>query len=129
MSSVIELHDEENFNNDVLNSDVPVLEDFWAEWCGPCKQLSPTVEEIAEENKDKIKVDSFKKYSQKIIKILEKKESSLAEIDQQINLENKEILKNIINYLFDNDIINKFGDKYIINNNKKFKNFNHLMVL
>ena len=56
MSSVIELHDEENFNNDVLNSDVPVLVDFWAEWCGPCKQLSPTVEEIAEENKDKIKV-------------------------------------------------------------------------
>ena len=55
MSSVIELHDEENFNNDVLNSDVPVLVDFWAEWCGPCKQLSPTVEEIAEANKDKIK--------------------------------------------------------------------------
>ena len=71
-------------------------------------------------NKDKMKVDSFKKYSQKIIKILEKKESSLAEIDQQINLENKEILKNIINYLFDNDFINKFGDKYILNNNKKF---------
>ncbi len=56
MSSVIELQDEENFNNDVLNSDMPVLVDFWAEWCGPCKQLSPTVEEIAEENKDKIKV-------------------------------------------------------------------------
>ena len=71
-------------------------------------------------NKDKMKVDSFKKYSQKIIKILEKKESSFAEIDQQINLENKEILKNIINYLFDNDFINKFGDKYILNNNKKF---------
>ena len=56
MSSVIELQDEENFNNDDLNSDVPVLVDIWAEWCGPCKLLSPTVEEIAEENKDKIKV-------------------------------------------------------------------------
>ena len=56
MSNVIELQGEENFNNDVLNSDKPVLVGFWAEWCGPCKQLSPTVEEIALENQDKLKV-------------------------------------------------------------------------
>jgi len=56
MSNVIELQGEENFNNDVLNSDKPVLVDFWAEWCWPCKQLSPTVEEIALENQDKLKV-------------------------------------------------------------------------
>ena len=56
MSNVIELQGEENFNNDVLNSDKPVLVDLWAEWCGPCKQLSPTVEEIALENQDKLKV-------------------------------------------------------------------------
>jgi len=56
MSNVIEIQDEENFTNDVLNSDLPVLVDFWAEWCWPCKQLSPTVEEIASENQGKIKV-------------------------------------------------------------------------
>ena len=56
MSNVIELQGEENFNDDVLNSDKHVLVDFWAEWCGPCKQLSPTVEEIALENQEKLKV-------------------------------------------------------------------------
>ncbi len=46
--AVIEIT-KENFEQEVLNSEVPVLVDFWAEWCGPCKMLSPVVEEIAEE--------------------------------------------------------------------------------
>lgn len=51
----------ENFQQEVLNSDKPVLVDFWASWCGPCKMLSPIVDEIAEEREDikvcKVNVD------------------------------------------------------------------------
>jgi thioredoxin len=47
---------EGNFQNEVLNSDTPVLIDFWAEWCGPCKMIAPIVEQIAGEYSGKLKV-------------------------------------------------------------------------
>ena len=45
---------DENFDLEVLKSDKPILVDFWAEWCGPCKQIGPTLEEISDEMSNEI---------------------------------------------------------------------------
>ena len=47
---------DDTFENDVLKSERPVLIDYWAEWCGPCKMIAPVLSEIADEYADKIKV-------------------------------------------------------------------------
>ncbi len=46
----------ENFENEVMQSDKPVLLDFYADWCGPCKMLSPVLHELAEEKADELKI-------------------------------------------------------------------------
>ena len=67
MSNIIETNDSD-FESEVLNADIPVLVDFWAPWCGPCKAIAPILEQISDEQGDKIKivkvnVDDNQKYA------------------------------------------------------------------
>lgn len=56
MSESIIHTSDSSFEEDVLKSDMPVIVDYWAEWCGPCKMIAPILDEIADEYKDKVTV-------------------------------------------------------------------------
>ncbi|MCK9194772.1 MAG: thioredoxin TrxA [Nevskia sp.] len=56
MSQNISAVTDASFEADVLKSDVPVLVDFWAEWCGPCKMIAPVLEQIASDTQGKLKI-------------------------------------------------------------------------
>lgn len=55
MADLLQVTDD-NFDAEIVNSDLPAMVDFWAEWCGPCRMVAPIVEELANEYKGKIKV-------------------------------------------------------------------------
>jgi thioredoxin 1 len=56
MSDLIAAVTDDSFNDDVLKSELPVLVDYWADWCGPCKAIAPVLDEIAEEYNGRLKI-------------------------------------------------------------------------
>ena len=56
MSDLIHHVSDDSFDNDVLKADLPVLVDYWAEWCGPCKMIAPILDEVAKEYEGRLKV-------------------------------------------------------------------------
>ena len=92
---------DESFENDVLKSDKPIVVDFWAEWCGPCKMLTPILEELSDELEEKISIvkvnldenqDLAMNYSiRSIPTLLLFKDSNL--IDTKVGLSSKDDLK------------------------------------
>ncbi len=55
MADLLQVTDD-SFDDEIINSDIPAMVDFWAEWCGPCKMVGPVVEELAQEYNGKIKI-------------------------------------------------------------------------
>ncbi|MCL4382501.1 MAG: thioredoxin [Patescibacteria group bacterium] len=97
---------DENFESEVLKADLPVLVDFYADWCGPCQMLRPIIEELSEESQGKAKiakinVDEAPKTAEKygimsIPTVILFKEGK--EVTRQTGLTTKEVLKELISH-------------------------------
>ncbi|MCG2725491.1 MAG: thioredoxin [Elusimicrobia bacterium] len=106
MSNEIELTDAK-FEEEVIKSQVPVLVDFWAPWCGPCKMLGPVIEELADEYSGKVKIcklntdvnpDSSAQYKISAIpSVLFFKDG--AQVNELVGMQSKEEIKKILDEL------------------------------
>lgn len=102
--SVAEVN-EKNFEKQVLKSSVPVIVDIWAEWCGPCKQYAPTIEEVSKDYDDKIrfvKIDADESQE-----MLEKYDMSVTSIPTTLFVENGTI-KDMLHGAVSKDVLKKW---------------------
>ncbi len=82
----------ENFDTEVLSSEIPVLLDFWASWCGPCAMIAPVIEEIAREYEGKIKVGKINVDEQEELAVM----FSIASIPTILAVNNSEVTGKLV---------------------------------
>lgn len=95
----------ENFEAEVINSDIPVLVDFWAGWCGPCMMLSPIIAELAEELNGKVKVGKVNVDEQNELAM----QYRVASIPTLLLFKNGELVKTTVGFMPKGDILANFG--------------------
>jgi len=95
----------ENFETEVLKSDIPVLVDFWATWCGPCMMLSPVIAELAEELEGKVKVGKVNVDEQGELAM----QYRVASIPTLLLFKDGQLTKTSVGFMPKNDIIETFG--------------------
>ena len=96
---------EQNFEDEVLNSNKPVLVDFWATWCGPCKMLAPVIEEVADEFSATLKVGKVNVDEEPTLAL----KYGIASIPTVIKFENGNAIEKAIGYRTKQEIIDTFG--------------------
>lgn len=95
----------ENFETEVLKSDIPVLVDFWATWCGPCMMLSPVIAELAEELEGKVKVGKVNVDEQNELAM----QYHVASIPTLLLFKNGELAKTSVGFMPKAEIIANLG--------------------
>ena len=95
----------ENFETEVLKSDIPVLVDFWATWCGPCMMLSPVIAELAEELEGKVKVGKVNVDEQNELAM----QYRVASIPTLLLFKNGELVKTSVGFMPKAEIIASLG--------------------
>ncbi len=95
----------ENFEREVINSDIPVLVDFWATWCGPCRMLAPEIEKLAKDYEGKVKVAKLNVDEELNVAL----RYNIDAIPQVFLFKNGQVVDKSIGYATKEELVQKFG--------------------